>query len=66
MVIKLKGCPKCQGDLYLNRDSYGKYLNCLQCGFMKDLVEPPVGQRQKPVAVDSPVAAAPVEYQLAA
>lgn len=36
-MIKLKGCPRCQGDLYLNQDMYGKYLNCLQCGYTKDV-----------------------------
>ena len=36
-MIKFKGCPKCKGDLYLNKDMYGKYFNCLQCGYMKDL-----------------------------
>ena len=36
-MIKFKGCPKCQGDLYLASDIYGRYFNCLQCGFTKDL-----------------------------
>ena len=36
-VIKFKGCPKCRGDLYLAVDIYGEYLNCLQCGYNKDL-----------------------------
>jgi len=39
MAVKFKGCPKCHGDLYLNRDLYGRYVTCLQCGYMKDLVE---------------------------
>ncbi len=63
MVIKFKGCPKCQGDLYLNRDSYGRYVSCIQCGFVKDLSEQavmPVIQKPEPVAID------PKEYQLAA
>ena len=40
-MLKLKGCPKCQGALYLASDMYGKYVNCLQCGFSKDLPESP-------------------------
>ena len=36
-MIKFKACPKCKGDLYLNQDIYGKYLNCLQCGYLKDI-----------------------------
>lgn len=36
-MLKLKGCPKCQGTLNLVSDMYGRYVNCLQCGFAKDL-----------------------------
>ncbi len=36
-MLNLKGCPKCQGALYLASDMYGKYVNCLQCGFTRDL-----------------------------
>ena len=36
-MLKLKGCPKCQGSLYLATDMYGRYINCLQCGFTRDL-----------------------------
>ncbi|HJN86951.1 MAG: hypothetical protein QF714_02980 [Dehalococcoidia bacterium] len=27
-----KACNKCKGDLYLESDSYGSFLKCLQCG----------------------------------
>ena len=27
----LKFCPRCQGDLYQDRDSYGTYISCMQC-----------------------------------
>lgn len=40
-MIKFKGCPKCRGDLYLNQDIYGKYYNCMQCGYVKDLTGQP-------------------------
>ena len=40
LMIKFKVCPRCHGDLYLNEDNFGKYLNCLQCGYMKDAVTP--------------------------
>ena len=36
-MIFFKGCPKCGGDLYLDSDIYGDYLNCLQCGYAADL-----------------------------
>ena len=41
-MIKFKVCPRCNGDLYLNEDIFGKYLNCLQCGYMKDEEAPAV------------------------
>ena len=31
-MFKLRGCPKCHGDLFLGEDIYGKYLSCVQCG----------------------------------
>ena len=31
-MMWLKGCPKCRGDLYDNRDHYGRYIVCMQCG----------------------------------
>ena len=30
-------CPKCGGNLYLDKDHYGWYEQCLQCGFTCDL-----------------------------
>ena len=45
-MIKFKFCPKCRGDLYLAEDIFGKYLSCLQCGYLKDL--PLVEQQPAP------------------
>lgn len=28
----LKACPRCHGDLALNADPHGAFLECLQCG----------------------------------
>ena len=28
----LKSCPRCHGDLCRERDQYGWYVFCLQCG----------------------------------
>ncbi len=33
----LKGCPKCGGDLYKDRDVYGAFVSCIQCGMHKDV-----------------------------
>lgn len=37
-MIYLKSCPKCHGDLYLDRDHHGPFRQCLQCGFLQDIV----------------------------
>ena len=34
----LKGCPRCKGDLFYEKDQFGNYLQCLQCGFMQDVI----------------------------
>ena len=34
---RLKACPKCKGDLQLDRDEHGWYEQCIQCGYMRDL-----------------------------
>jgi len=31
-IVKFKGCKRCGGDLFLERDSEGVYIACLQCG----------------------------------
>jgi DNA-directed RNA polymerase subunit RPC12/RpoP len=30
-VLKTKGCKRCGGDLFFERDSEGTYISCLQC-----------------------------------
>jgi hypothetical protein len=48
-MIMFKACPKCKGDLYLNRDMYGKYVNCFQCGYLKDVTSEAEISRREPV-----------------
>ncbi|MDD5338261.1 MAG: hypothetical protein PHG35_02465 [Dehalococcoidales bacterium] len=31
-IIKFKGCKRCGGDLFLERDFDGEQITCLQCG----------------------------------
>jgi DNA-directed RNA polymerase subunit M/transcription elongation factor TFIIS len=38
-MLYLKGCPRCHGDLYLDRDSHGTFRQCLQCGWIQDVQE---------------------------
>jgi len=36
--LLLNSCPKCKGDMVLgNKDQYGWYEQCLQCGYLRDL-----------------------------
>jgi len=37
IMWKLKGCPKCGGDFFLERDWCGWYEQCLQCGYRCEL-----------------------------
>jgi len=34
---KLKGCPRCDGDIFVDRDLYGWFEQCIQCGYNRDL-----------------------------
>jgi len=34
---KLKDCPRCGGDVFLDGDLSGWYEHCLQCGYTRDL-----------------------------
>lgn len=31
-MLRPKGCTKCGGSLYSERDNYGSYVACLHCG----------------------------------
>ena len=44
----LKSCPRCQGDLHDSTDSYGNYVDCLQCGHYLTVVEEADLNSQKP------------------
>lgn len=34
---KLKGCPRCGGDVYVDRDLESWYEQCLQCSYWHEL-----------------------------
>ena len=36
-MLKIKGCPRCRGDVLLDRDHHGWYEQCLQCSYLRDL-----------------------------
>ena len=35
-MIYPKSCPRCGGDLNLERDSYGAFKTCIQCGHIEE------------------------------
>ena len=37
-ISRLDRCPKCKGYMMLQRDNYGWYEECLQCGYTHDLL----------------------------
>ena len=37
MTVYLKSCNRCGGDMNSNRDIYGEYRLCIQCGNMVDV-----------------------------
>ncbi len=36
-MLKFKYCPRCRGDIVFDRDFYGLYEQCLQCGYLRDI-----------------------------
>ncbi len=34
-------CPRCNGAMITERDWYGAYSTCLQCGFVHEMVSSP-------------------------
>ena len=36
-MIYFKACPRCRGDMILGNDHYGRYMECLQCGYEADV-----------------------------
>ena len=37
-MLRFKCCPRCiNGDVHVNKDMFGWYVECLQCGHMKNV-----------------------------
>ncbi len=57
---QVKGCPRCGGDVFIDRDHYGWYRECLQCGYLGvlDVSQVPKSPESKLTAVmgEEPVA----------
>jgi hypothetical protein len=59
-VLILKSCPKCKtGTIGVDRDQYGWYEYCIQCGYVRDLIdmaqlrqEPACGGKKKQILLN--------------
>lgn len=39
-LVRTKACKRCGGDLSLESDKYGTYLECIQCGAVYNQPDP--------------------------
>jgi hypothetical protein len=53
-IWKLNSCPKCKtGALFLDRDNYGRFLTCGNCGWSRDLaIDKPLPPAKDDVETD--------------
>jgi hypothetical protein len=52
--IRLKGCPRCRGDLFPEYDLTGSDLVCLQCGYVQTVsIIEPEEEQPGPVVVEA-------------
>lgn len=60
MVLwKFKSCPRCGGDIFIDKESQGWYEQCLQCGHLRNIlgtikVDQPGGEEEKEKALTQP------------
>ena len=36
---RFKSCPRCKGDMFIDKNGDSWYEECLQCGFSRELVD---------------------------
>ena len=53
-ITKLETCPKCKGHLILEKDNFGTYQQCLQCGYLHDLETFPIIVNENPEDNEEP------------
>jgi DNA-directed RNA polymerase subunit M/transcription elongation factor TFIIS len=54
-MLTNKQCPKCGGNIYLSGDYYGRFEQCLQCGYIHDLDADNVAQKRVAKSKEQPV-----------
>ena len=52
-MLLLKACPRCGGDMYRERDLYGSYASCLNCGYLLDVQDHTQDQERSKVFAGS-------------
>ena len=54
-MLYFRACPRCRtGTVEHSNDAYGGYLQCLNCGFMRDLPDPALTfSRKKDTAAEA-------------
>ncbi len=48
---KLKECPRCHGDVYIDHDYYDWFMECLQCGYTASLNSVPERVPEEPAVM---------------
>ena len=46
-MFLLKKCIRCNGDMYVDDDYFGKFIKCLACGYTINLPEEKVKTKNK-------------------
>jgi len=44
-VSRVQTCPRCKGRIYIDRDEYGWFIECITCGYMHYLNKAVVTRR---------------------
>jgi hypothetical protein len=47
VVFDFKACPRDRGDLYISNDQYGKFKQCMQCGYVEDIISEKIDGSRK-------------------
>ena len=55
-MMYLRACFRCGGDVFLERDTYGAFFKCLQCGFARDI--PTMDERSQSAGVNGVIGTA--------
>ena len=44
-MSRVQNCPRCKGRVYIDRDEYGWFIECITCGYMHYLNKAVVTRR---------------------